>query len=687
MKGIRAIRSHKEYIFSFRNWGPLVLLALVTLACYANSLQNGFVSDDHVIIEMNRETLGFKTFFSSLVSTDYVYENTQTLYYRPLTRLSYLVDAYFFDVNPAGFHTVNITLHIICTVLIYFTLLRLGHRQSVSLCAALLFGIHPINSETVNFISSRNNILTAIFVLMSLLAFLGAEKQGEKVGYFLSAIFFFLAMLSKETGVMLFPFLIVYKIYQELKKHEGRNPFQWDMSYILYHVLFLATYLFLRYIAIDGNYIYGHMSGLGARLKQLLYIIPTYSSLLVAPVKITWPHYIPKNFSGLNFPLTLWWSGLIIILFYITLTTNKNSKLWLAWAVINFIPASNFVPIPSLPMSERYLYLPVIGIFALAIEMLFSSAARIGIKKLHLIAFACLILIFGIRTFYRNFDWHDDQSLVRSSVKADPASARNHFFYGLGLYHDGRNEESRKEFEEALTLDPAFDCASWAYYYLGTINMETRRFDESKRCFVNSSNLGNSAAQYIISLFFPEKRKDGKSQEGGMTHPMITMNAIPFIPEVNERMKRSHSTFRRSVEIFRNQHQRTFVNSSYQHDKWKPFYRFSTGTELYYDPVVRKKGNDVTISTRYFLGRSDRVAFALRLLKFPLVPAVEARFIFDVNCLQKVYSTSYMEFRDDHGNELGTIYPQKEEYILSEYLFPGTVMRSLSDAICREQFP
>ncbi len=675
-------------ILDLKGWGPILLLVLVTFACYANSLRNGFVADDHVIIEMNREALGFKSALTSLISTDHLYENDRFPYYRPLTRFSFLVDAYFFGINPRGFHAVNIALHILCTVLIYFTLLRLDHSQSVSLNAALLFGIHPINSETVNFICTRNNILAAIFALLSFLAFLRSEKRGGTAGYVLSAFFFFLAVLSKETGAMLLPFFVLYKTHQELKKNGVRNILTWDMSYILYHVLFVAAYLCLRYIAIDGNYLYANMSGLGYRLKEMLYIIPSYLSLLVAPVKITWPHYTPKNFSVLSFPLVLWWPGLIISLVYILFTSNKNAKLWLAWAVINFIPVSDIIPIPSLPMSERYLYLPIVGVFALAVEILDSSATRIGIKKLYLLAFACLILVFGIRTVYRNFDWRDDNSLARSSVKADPASARNHFFLGLGLYLDGRNPESRKEFEEALTLDPAFDCASWAHYYLGALSTEERHYDQGKRFFINSANSGNGAAKYILSLFFPREKTTDNNRERGMFPPPITMNAIPFIPEVNERMHRLNQGSRPSADHHQYQYQLRSVNGTLQYEKWKAFYRFSNGTELFYDPAAgRKIGNDVTISMRYFLAPSDRLTFATRIIRFSLTPAVEARFIFDVNCPQKVFTTNYMEFRDEHGKVLGKIYPEKEEYTLGEYLFPGTSMRSLSDAICREEFP
>lgn len=663
-------------------FGAIMLLCTCIFVTYSNSLRNGFVSDDYYNISLNRETLSFKTVLTALIDVNGFFENDQLPYYRPFSRLFFLGEKDLFGANPSGYHAVNIALHMLCTILFYVTLLYLGSGNSISLLTALLFGIHPINSETVNFISSMNNILSAIFVIMSLLAFLHAEKYERKGGYLLSAIFLFLGMLSKETAVMLFPFLIIFKFRREIKKHTIRTILKWDMSCILYHVFILTAYLFLRYIAIGNSYIHGHLSGLAARVEQLLYIIPSYFSLLIVPVKLTFPHIVPKSFSGLMAPLTLGWLALIITVIYILRKRKETTEFWLIWFFINFIPISNLIPIPSYPMAERYLYLPGLGFFALAVDTLYGSIERVGAKKLSVISITCLILVFGVRTFKRNFDWREDVSIALSAVKVDPTSASNHYFLGLELYMQGRTPEAKHEFEEAITIDPEFSYVSWAYYYLGALNREAGYFNESKRYFMQSMQSGNQAARYILSSLFPGERNAGTGENRLMP---ITKTAIPFIPEVNDRMFRLNPGPKpRSNKI---QYQYRPIHDAYQSGQWHLFHRFSTGTELYFDPAaVHKENNNVSIVTRQLLAPSDRLSFALRIIRFPLVRAVEARFNFTINCPQKVYMISYMDFRDGEGTILGKIYPAEEEDILYEYLPPGSSMRSLSDKICLDQF-
>ena len=163
----------------------------------------------------------------------------------------------------------------------------------------------------------------------------------------------------------------------------------------------------------------------------------------------------------------------------------------------------------------------------------------------------------------------------------------------------------------------------------------------------------------------------------------MTKSSLLFLPEVNEKMSLLNAGYRPSAAEIRNP---PFHDAPLS-GKWKFFHRFSTGTELYFDPAaVKKHVANLTISIKQRLAPLDRRAFAMRFIRFPLVNVTEARFVLSVNCYQKVYTTNHIDFRDRAGNILGSIYPEKEEYVSNEYLFPGTSMRLLSDKICRERF-
>jgi protein O-mannosyl-transferase len=262
----------------------IIFLCVVVAVCYAGSIGNGFVSDDHYILELNHDGFGVRPIIKMFLENDTLFNSLSAVpYYRPVNRASYAFDKLLFGLNPAGYHIINVVLHTVCTVLFFLTLLRMGCGMFASVTAATLFGIHPINSEAVNFLSARNNILATAFVLASFLAWLRAEETGRKVLFSISAFLFFLAILSKETGIMLLPFLLFLKLYDDRQYRIPNTILTKDLSFIAYHVIFLVVYLLLRSIAIDASFIHDHIAGLTARMHQLFFILPTYFFLFIAP--------------------------------------------------------------------------------------------------------------------------------------------------------------------------------------------------------------------------------------------------------------------------------------------------------------------------------------------------------------------------------------------------------------------
>jgi hypothetical protein len=142
----------------------VVFLTFATLLTYGNSLLNGFVWDDHDIIVnnvVNRDVANFLSLFSSADST---VSGSQKAYYRPLNRLTYMLDYQIFGLRPAGYHLVNIIIHLMTVILLiccHETFSPNPSRHS----SRRYFAVHPVNAEAVNFISARNSPLAAFFVL------------------------------------------------------------------------------------------------------------------------------------------------------------------------------------------------------------------------------------------------------------------------------------------------------------------------------------------------------------------------------------------------------------------------------------------------------------------------------------------------------------------------------------------
>ena len=657
----------------------VLMIILIVVMCYVNILQNGFIGDDHYIIEVNGDPLNVGSVFSAFTSVDRLVESDVVPYYRPFARISYLVDRATFRLDPSGYHVVNLSLHVLCALLMYFVLIRLDCDPIVSVASALLFGVHPINSQAVNFISARNNILSSIFVLGSLLVFFRAERQHAKSGYVFSGFLFFLGLLSKETAIMALPIIILLKITYEKSWKNMRTILLWDVAYILPHVLFLGVYLFLRFFAIDNNYIYDNAAGFVGRIRQAVYILPAYASMVTIPRNLNFVHEIPKRVDCLAMSLLVRWTLLIVAVTALLHSGGRIARFGLIWFVINFIPVSNLVPMPSAPMAERYLYLPMMGIFAAVMDASFHLAKKFKFERTLIASLLTVVVLCGFVTFERNKDWRDDLSWTQRIVKVNPTYALGHFDLAYELMLRGDALSAAQSFKTALELGLQPVKTSWANYYLGVINAEAGRWPEAELFFQKAvqANSGNYAAHYILaSRAAVQKRREALKEYADFLQTM-ELQSVPLLTEVNNKIRELDSSMKyRTARDIHNDDGEILSNNG------KLLLRFASGTRFYYYPLKNKRDDVLTITTRQRLSRLDLRALALKLVRYQFDRVSDARFVFTIHCGQKIFKTDSLEILAADGRVLGLSYPEKENYTMYEYLVPGTPLRSLADKVC-----
>jgi protein O-mannosyl-transferase len=428
-------------------WLPLLALATLTLGVYGVSLFNGFVLDDEVIIVKNPLTPGLSNLRTVLFSPDVIKP-----YYRPLNRATYLADYWIFGMNPMGFHAVNIFIHLLNVLLLYAIGRRVLQGHGAALLAALLFAVHPVNSEAVNFISARNTLLSLFFSLASFLAFMQAKEKGVRWLIF-SGLLFFCGLLSKETSLVLIGLIALCILFPlSGAVSEKRRT---DLVSLLPYVAAVAVYFGMRIYSLQGMMgISIPDVGLFSRLARNYYIIPQYLRLLVFPADLTVCHSIPDGdlFSPPWFlPV---WVALIAVIGLIIGSRNKAALFGLAWCSLNYLPIANIVPIPSESMTERFLYLPAVGVFLLAGAGVARLYAPTKTKPIVLTAVAAIFLSLAAITVSRNLDWRDDYALFTSAVRNNPASSPARYNLGTVLRERGDLSAARQEWETALKLDP-----------------------------------------------------------------------------------------------------------------------------------------------------------------------------------------------------------------------------------------
>lgn len=184
---------------------------LVTLVVYLRCLSNDFVSDDHAEILTNTFIGQWSLLWRSLVHDSLWFSLGQSCYYRPLKNLWAAFNFHLFGLHPAGWHALNILLHLSVTLLSFRAAQLLTDDVAAGLATALLFGLLPVHTEVVAWISASPEPLAAVFELAALCYFIQRSRQ-SRWSYLVPLMLFAGALLSFE-GAIIFPFLIAVYIF------------------------------------------------------------------------------------------------------------------------------------------------------------------------------------------------------------------------------------------------------------------------------------------------------------------------------------------------------------------------------------------------------------------------------------------------------------------------------------------
>ncbi|MEI6208109.1 MAG: tetratricopeptide repeat protein [Desulfuromonadales bacterium] len=463
--------SHNKHT---RLWKALLLLAVATLLVYAVSFFNGFVLDDEIIIVNNPQTLSLRNVPDVLLAPDVVKP-----YYRPLNRATYLFDYQVAGLNPAWYHGVNIVIHLGNVLLLYLVCRRFLPDRNTALIVALLFAVHPANTEAVNFISARNTLLALFFSLASLLAFVNAREKQLRWPL-LSAMLFFCALLSKETGFMLIAVIALYCLIPLPEEKDEQRSWPVRLSPLAPFLFVTLVYFVMRSYSLQG--IMGTTTpadeNLVSRLAHNYYIIPQYIGLLLFPTDLTLFHNVPKG-GLLTYP---WyfatWLALLAIIALMVRSRNRTALFGLAWFVINYAPIANIVPIPSEIITERYLYLPAVGFFIAFGSLLSWLCSRGGNKQLFWGGLTVVVVACAASTVHRNLDWKNALSLFSSGARNNPGSPAAHYNLGTAFREVGDLVSARKEWEKTLTLDPNYADALAQMGTLSAIQGDMNKAEE-----------------------------------------------------------------------------------------------------------------------------------------------------------------------------------------------------------------
>jgi hypothetical protein len=426
----------------------------VVIASYANSFVSGFVIDSKVIVlgdpRLRAVTWGH---LYEIVVHSYWWPYAETGLYRPVTTLSYLFNYSVLGegAQPAGYHVVNLALHLGNAFLLLALARRFGASFWLAFTAAAVWATHPILTEAVTNIVGRADLLSAFGVLGALYCLLRwRENAGRQLAWIAGTVICScLAVGAKESGAALLGVVVLHDVligeWRDWRERAG----SWMAVAIP-----LAIYLAARASVVGGlgtvplpvvdNPIAG--AGFWTGRVTALAVAGRYLGSLV------WPAGLSADYSFSQIPLAsgtggewaAWLAVAAIAAAAVGLLRKAPAVSFaLASAFLLWLPASNLLFASGTIMAERLVYLPSAGLIVAAVAGAWvllsrrpaSALAGVGVA-------AALVGLFGVRTFARNADWRDDLSIWQATVRSAPGSFKAHSGYAEALYQSVPSHEN-----------------------------------------------------------------------------------------------------------------------------------------------------------------------------------------------------------------------------------------------------
>ena len=494
-----------------------LVVAALAIALYANTLGNGYAFDDGVVIRENAYVQQGFAGIGNILTRDafdsyfkQMKVDRQQLAggrYRPLSMVTFAIEQALFGDNVFVRHLVNVLLYASSAVLL-LALLRtqLLRDATWSFLATLLFVVHPIHTEAVANIKGRDEILSFLFIVLTLLLALRYDEKRRPLDLALALAAYFLALLSKEYGLTL---LILLPLAFFVCR--GRSALE-SVRRTIPFVLIAAVYVVVRVAAIgfhpvaptdvlSNPYLYATADqALATKLAVLL----RYLRLLVFPYPLS-SDYSYREIPYVDFASPLPWLSLAfhagMAAWGVRLLLRRDTK---SFAIFFYLATlalvSNlFIDIGGF-MGERLVFHASLGLVLILAWAALTLTRRIGgegvaasARRAAGIALAvvmgAVVLVAGARTIDRNRDWKDDHTLFTRDVLTAPNSAllnSNASLYYLDAAERSENVSHREELlrtaiahlVRAIDIHPRFASA---HINLGTALFRLDRLDEAER--------------------------------------------------------------------------------------------------------------------------------------------------------------------------------------------------------------
>jgi len=520
---------------------------------YGQSLQFEFAMDDNIMIKLNRSVQKGTAGIGELMTKSMVFGSNgkNDGAYRPVTMTSFAIDKQVFGNKPGPFHFINVMLYALTGIVIFLLLMHLipAWHPFFHFIITMLFMAHPIHTEVVANIKSRDELLSFLFTFLSLLVIFRWHDKNKIKMLVAAFVLFLLGCLSKETALT---FVVIAPItyYCFTKWNRAvilRNSLPFIAGAVVYLIMraaFLDSMGSATQIKIIDNTLMA-ASSVSEKYATIIFITWKYLWLLIFPHPLSWDYsfrQIPVvSFSEIRTILP----ALLFVGMAVYSVITLSGKNIFAWCIIFFFASlalvSNiFIPIAA-TMAERFLYFPSLA-FCIALVAALTRLPKTDTAKpanknvVFALITGLLVMIYSVKSFSRAGEWKNNLLLFESGVAASPNSTRTHsalayeyavkaeqaksmqernelynksiaeFKQALEIYEGnkegwyniahtydimGNYDEAEKYYRKAIEIDPK---TANAYNNLGAIYLRKNQYEPAIELFRKATTLDKAYA-------------------------------------------------------------------------------------------------------------------------------------------------------------------------------------------------
>ena len=507
MKNLDSVRFH------------IPLLVVLTFLVFANGLHGAFVFDDMESVIQNKTITNVRTI------GDVLHAGTGS---RELLISTYALNYLLGGADTFGYHLVNILLHMMCVLLVYFIIRELteGMPSSAMLAfwGAAVFSVHTLLTGAVSYVSGRSSILCGLFYFAAILCFLKTSR--DKRYFILTAVFAFLAWETKQEAITL-PIALAGLAFLRSDKRD------WRVIAVLSAIPLVGVFLMRDQLQRLYSTVTGNAGLVNGGFEAVLPAGMYFRTYLTAVVGYILPRFaFPVSLSIDPYvrPVEHWYS--VEFLFVVAVFGAiawifvryglRDRLLGSGMALLFLSPLTAYVVIPlSDIVQEHRAYIPALGAVTLFVWVF---------RRVHWAVPVAIVVVFSFLTIGRNSVWNDELSLWKDAAEKAPTKPRAHFNLGASYQKAGRAADAIREYRLALEIKPDIYAA---YSNMSALLVDNGQFDEAEKSLLKVTSLAPNYTDGFINLGVLYMREGQPEKSIVALNRAVEMNPDNFAAHLN----------------------------------------------------------------------------------------------------------------------------------------------------------